>query len=427
MSPLGIDLRLAGAVLLLSPTLLAQTARPRPASVAPKPSAVEPTGPTVLFDTSMGRLTCRLYTTQAPELTANFVGLAQGSADWKDPATGEVQHGKPFFDGTGLFGSTDSIGGGDRVGSGQGTAGDPLDTPKPNGLIFDRPGRLAMSVIQGKLSRSMFFITEHADAEIDRAGRGIIFGQCDPASADKVAEMSHALLSVDNHPAKPISLNKISVLQPGDALPPIAPDVPSESVLPQPLPFPGLDPMAPEPTGPTALIDTTLGRISCKLFDKEAPVATKTFIGLAEGTRDWNMPGTHATMHGKPFYNGLLFNRVIPDFMIQNQNYPGGSTGGGDIGIKYSIEIVPGLNFDRPGRLAMANSGPDTNDSSFFITDVPRHGGLDEHFTIFGQCDEASQKVVAAIARVPRDAHNRPTTPVVIRKVTIVTTDQKQP
>jgi cyclophilin family peptidyl-prolyl cis-trans isomerase len=426
MSPLGINRRLAGAFLLLSPFALAQTGH-RPPPAAPKQSATEPTGPTVLIDTSMGRLTCRLYATQAPELTANFVGLAQGSEDWKDPASGELQHGKPFYDGTGLFGSTDAIGGGDRMGSGKGTAGDPLPALKPNGLIFDRPGRLAMSVIEGKLSRSMFFITQHADAEIGRAGRGVIFGQCDPASSDKVAEISHTLLSVDNHPAKPISINKISVIQQGDPLPPIAPDVPSASVLPQPMPYPGLDPMAPDPTGPTALIDTTFGPISCRLFDKEAPVATKTFIGLAEGTRDWTMPGTHAVMNGKPFYNGLLFNRVIPDFMIQNQNYPGGSTGGGDIGIKYSIEVVPGLNFDRPGRLAMANSGPDTNDSSFFITDAPRHGGLDEHFTIFGQCDDASVKIVAAIARVPRDAHNRPLKPVSIRKVTITRPDQKQP
>ncbi len=375
-----------------------------------------------MIDTSMGRLNCRLYATQAPELTENFIGLATGTQDWKDPSTGEVQHGKPFYDGTGLFGQTDAVGGGDRLGMSRGTAGDPLPTPKPNGLSFDRPGRLAMSVIQGQLSRSMFFVTQHADAEIDKAGRGIVFGQCDSSSADRVAEMSHALLSVDNHPAKPIAINKISVLQPGDPLPPIAPEVPSSSVLPQPIPFPGLDPMAPEPTGPMALIETSLGKISCKLFEKEAPVATKTFIGLAEGTRDWTHPETRAVMHGKPFYNGLLLNRVIPDFMIQNQNYPGGSNGA-DIGIKYGIEVVPGLNFDRPGRLAMANSGPDSNGSSFFITDAPRHGGLDEHFTIFGQCDEPSQKVVAAIARVPRDAHNRPLTPVVIRHITIA----KQP
>ena len=416
MPSVGINLRVAALLVMAGSFAVGQTAHPRAA--APKPSAIEPTGATVVIDTSMGRLTCRLYATQAPELTENFIGLATGTQDWKDPSTGEVQHGKPFYDGTGLFGQTGAVGGGDRLGMSRGTAGDPLPTPKPNGLIFDRPGRLAMSVIQGQLSRSMFFVTQHADAEIDKAGRGIVFGQCDSSSADRVAEMSHALLSVDNHPAKPIAINKISVLQPGDPLPPIAPEVPSSSVLPQPIPFPGLDPMAPEPTGPTALIETSLGKISCKLFEKEAPVATKTFIGLAEGTRDWTHPETRAVMHGKPFYNGLLLNRVIPDFMIQNQNYPGGSNGA-DIGIKYGIEVVPGLNFDRPGRLAMANSGPDSNGSSFFITDAPRHGGLDEHFTIFGQCDEPSQKVVAAIARVPRDAHNRPLTPVVIRHITI--------
>lgn len=416
MPSVGINLRVAALLVMAGSFAVGQTAHPRAA--APKPSAIEPTGATVVIDTSMGRLTCRLYATQAPELTENFIGLATGMQDWKDPSTGEIQHGKPFYDGTGLFGQTGAVGGGDRLGMSRGTAGDPLPTPKPNGLIFDRPGRLAMSVIQGQLSRSMFFVTQHADAEIDKAGRGIVFGQCDSSSADRVAEMSHALLSVDNHPAKPIAINKISVLQPGDPLPPIAPEVPSSSVLPQPIPFPGLDPMAPEPTGPTALIETSLGKISCKLFEKEAPVATKTFIGLAEGTRDWTHPETRAVMHGKPFYNGLLLNRVIPDFMIQNQNYPGGSNGA-DIGIKYGIEVVPGLNFDRPGRLAMANSGPDSNGSSFFITDAPRHGGLDEHFTIFGQCDEPSQKVVAAIARVPRDAHNRPLTPVVIRHITI--------
>ena len=416
MPSVGINLRVAALLVMAGSFAVGQTAHPRAA--APKPSAIEPTGATVVIDTSMGRLNCRLYATQAPELTENFIGLATGMQDWKDPSTGEIQHGKPFYDGTGLFGQTGAVGGGDRLGMSRGTAGDPLPTPKPNGLIFDRPGRLAMSVIQGQLSRSMFFVTQHADAEIDKAGRGIVFGQCDSSSADRVAEMSHALLSVDNHPAKPIAINKISVLQPGDPLPPIAPEVPSSSVLPQPIPFPGLDPMAPEPTGPTALIETSLGKISCKLFEKEAPVATKTFIGLAEGTRDWTHPETRAVMHGKPFYNGLLLNRVIPDFMIQNQNYPGGSNGA-DIGIKYGIEVVPGLNFDRPGRLAMANSGPDSNGSSFFITDAPRHGGLDEHFTIFGQCDEPSQKVVAAIARVPRDAHNRPLTPVVIRHITI--------
>jgi len=126
-------------------------------------------------------------------------------------------------------------------------------------------------------------------------------------------------------------------------------------------------------------------------------------------------------MHNRPFYSGnsLHFNRVLPDFMIQNQDVPGNA--GGDIGLpKYANEIVPNLTFDRPGRLAMANSGPGTNGSSFFITEQPRHSTLDNNYTIFGQCDDASVKIVSAISHVPRDAHNRPLTPVVIRRITIV-------
>ena len=101
--------------------------------------------------------------------------------------------------------------------------------------------------------------------------------------------------------------------------------------------------------------------------------------------------------------------------MIQNQDYPDNAP---DAGFAYSIETVPGLTFDRAGRLAMANDGPDKNDSSFFITDAPAHN-LDEKFTVFGQCDEPSTKLVSDIARVPRNAKNRPVTPVVIRSVTI--------
>ncbi|SNS36083.1 peptidyl-prolyl cis-trans isomerase A (cyclophilin A) [Granulicella rosea] len=383
-------------------------------------AAPTPTGPTVVFDTTMGRLVCRLYAAQAPELTANFISLATGAQVWKDPLTGVPQPGKPFYDGTAIYGLTDAVTGGDRVGGGLGTAGEPLPGAKTAGLAFDRPGRLAMAIRKGKISRSSFVISVHADAEMDENDRGAIFGQCDDATVELAAKISHLMLTTDNHPSSPVAINKISIVQPDQPLPPVAPDVPVASVVPQPTPPPVSTIAAPEPTGPTAKIETSMGTLTCRLFEKEAPVATGVFIGLAEGTKAWTMPHTHVTMRGKPFYNGLLFNRVLPDFMIQNQNYPGGSTGGGEIGIQYSIEIVPGLNFDRPGRLAMANSGPDENDSSFFITDAPRHSGLDDHFTIFGQCDDASVKIVSEIARVPRDAHNRPVTPVVIRRVTIV-------
>jgi len=174
---------------------------------------------------------------------------------------------------------------------------------------------------------------------------------------------------------------------------------------------------SPEPTGPTAVIETSMGTLSCRLFDKEAPVGVANFVGLENGTKEWKNPATHAVVRGKKFYDGLSFRRVIPDFMIQNADLPGDPSGDGDIGFHFANEIVPGLTFDRPGRLAYANAGPNTNESEFFITEVPNHR-LDGNYTIFGQCDDASVKVVDAIARVPRDEKNRPLTPVVIRRIT---------
>ncbi len=410
---------LPGAALaawIISTPLMAQATRPRPVAVSH--AGKTPTGPTAVMDTSMGRIACTLYATQAPELTANFIALAQGTQDWKNPATGAVEHGKPFYDGTAIFGLTAAISAGDRIGGGKGVAGDPLAVKKAKSLTFDRPGRLAMSIREGKISRSMFFITDHANAEMDEGNRGAIFGQCDGDAAGTVTSITHLLVATDNHPSKPVAINKITIVPPGEPLPSVAPNVDLATVVPQPTPMPGNFIPPPDPTGRTALIDTSMGQLTCRLFEKEAPIATGVFIGLATGTKDWTMPHTKRVMHGKPFYDGLLFNRVLPDFMIQNQNYPGGSTGGGEIGLAYDIESAPGLSFDRPGRLAMANAGPNTNDSSFFITEQPR-SALDNKFTIFGQCDEASVKIVSAIARVPRNAHNRPDTPVVIRRITI--------
>ncbi len=149
---------------------------------------------------------------------------------------------------------------------------------------------------------------------------------------------------------------------------------------------------SPEPTGPTAVIETTMGQITCKLFDKEAPIGVANFIGLAEGTKPWKNPSTHVVMHGRKFYDGLSFRRVIPDFMIQNADLPGDPSGDGDLGFHFANEIVPGLTFDRPGRLAYANAGPNTNESEFFVTVAPNHR-LDGNYTIFGQCDDASVKV----------------------------------
>ncbi len=186
---------------------------------------------------------------------------------------------------------------------------------------------------------------------------------------------------------------------------------------------------APEPTGPTVVIDTTMGRMVCRLFDKIAPVASANFIGLAEGSKDWTDATTHKKIHHQPFYDGVTFHRVIPGFMIQGGDRLG--TGMGDAGYYFDNETDPSLTFDVPGRLAMANAGPapnggGTNGSQFFITEVP-YPDLNGGYTIFGQCDAHSVLVVASIARVDRDAQDKPREPVIINKVTVVREGQPMP
>ena len=179
-----------------------------------------------------------------------------------------------------------------------------------------------------------------------------------------------------------------------------------------------------EPTGPTVLFDTTMGRMTCKFFDKEAPITVANFIGLATGTKPWVDPLTDKKVTGKPFYDGTTFHRVIPSFMIQGGDRRG--TGEGDAGYYFEDEITPALRFDIPGRLAMANSGPGTNGSQFFITEVPVPDLNGKH-TIFGQCDPHSVMIAASIARVERSPQDKPLTPVVVNKVTIVPVGQPIP
>ncbi len=178
------------------------------------------------------------------------------------------------------------------------------------------------------------------------------------------------------------------------------------------------------PTGPTALIDTSMGRLTCKLYDKQAPITVANFIGLAEGTKDWTDPTTLKKVHGQPFYNGTTFHRVIPGFMIQGGDRVGNGTG--DPGYFFEDEFDPNLAFDVPGRLAMANSGPATNGSQFFITEAAVPDLTGKH-TIFGQCDAHSVLLVASIARVERDANDKPNTPVLIKKITIIREGQPIP
>jgi peptidyl-prolyl cis-trans isomerase A (cyclophilin A) len=178
------------------------------------------------------------------------------------------------------------------------------------------------------------------------------------------------------------------------------------------------------PNGPTAIIDTSMGRITCQFYQKQAPNAVANFIGLAEGTKDWTDPTTKKVQHKKPFYNGTVFHRVIPEFMIQGGDPTG--TGMGEPGYKFEDEFDPNLNFDAPGKLAMANSGPNTNGGQFFITEQA-YDSLNQHYTLFGQCDDSSVLVVKTIARVERDGSDKPLTPVVLKKVTIVQEGQPLP
>ncbi len=167
---------------------------------------------------------------------------------------------------------------------------------------------------------------------------------------------------------------------------------------------------------PTAVIDTSAGKLTCKLFPEKAPIGVANFIGLADGTKDWTSPVTHAKKHGVPLYDGTIFHRVIPNFMIQGGDPAG--TGSGDPGYAFKNETSPDLKFDRPGKLAYANAGPDTNGSQFFITEVA-YPSLNGNYTIFGQCDDATVALVKEIARMGRDANDRPYRPVKINHITI--------
>ena len=163
-----------------------------------------------------------------------------------------------------------------------------------------------------------------------------------------------------------------------------------------------------------AAFDTSMGKIVCKLFEKETPVTVSNFVALAEGTKEWVDPKTGKKVKNR-FYDGLVFHRVIPNFMIQGGCPLGTGTGGP--GYQFEDEIVPSLKFDKPYLLAMANAGPGTNGSQFFITHIPTPW-LNGRHTIFGEVIEGKD-VVVAIGNVPKGSGDRPTTPVVIKKITI--------
>jgi peptidyl-prolyl cis-trans isomerase A (cyclophilin A) len=173
---------------------------------------------------------------------------------------------------------------------------------------------------------------------------------------------------------------------------------------------------------PTAVIDTTAGKMNCTLFPDKAPIGVANFIGLANGTKEWKNPVSGASKHGVPLYDGTIFHRVIPGFMIQGGD-PAGTGSGADPIKPFKNEVSPELTFDNAGRLAYANAGPNTNTSQFFITEVPFTGQqanmLNGHYTIFGQCDDASVALVKQIAAMSRDANDRPYRPIKINHIAI--------
>ena len=187
---------------------------------------------------------------------------------------------------------------------------------------------------------------------------------------------------------------------------------------PAPKPAPAKKtPGAAVPAGPpTAIIDTTSGKLTCTLFPDKAPIGVANFVGLARGTKPWSDPVSGKKVTGKPLYNGTIFHRVIPNFMIQGGDPKGDGTG--DPGYKFKNETSPDLGFDQAGRLAYANAGPGTNGSQFFVTEVP-YPSLNGGYTIFGQCDEASVELVKTIALAARDSNDRPYAPVKITKITV--------
>ncbi|WP_426749194.1 peptidylprolyl isomerase [Myxococcus sp. Y35] len=162
-----------------------------------------------------------------------------------------------------------------------------------------------------------------------------------------------------------------------------------------------------------ATLETNQGAIVVRLFSKDAPKTVANFVGLATGEKAWTDPKTGQRVEGKPLYDGVIFHRVIPGFMIQGGDPTG--TGRGDPGYRFEDEFQSGRTFDKPGLLAMANAGPGTNGSQFFITtSTPNY--LNNRHTIFGEV-VSGYDVVEKISNVKRDARDKPLEPVVIQKI----------
>ena len=168
-------------------------------------------------------------------------------------------------------------------------------------------------------------------------------------------------------------------------------------------------------SGTYAIFTTTEGKITVRLFESDAPITVKNFIELAEGAKEWVHPNTRAKSKNK-LYDSTIIHRVIPGFMIQGGDPAGNGMGGPGYRFQDETKGSP-HKFDKPGKLAMANAGPNTNGSQFFITVAPTPWLTGNH-TIFGEVVEG-QDVANKISLVPRGAQDKPKTPVVLKSVVI--------
>jgi peptidyl-prolyl cis-trans isomerase A (cyclophilin A) len=167
--------------------------------------------------------------------------------------------------------------------------------------------------------------------------------------------------------------------------------------------------------GTYARFETSMGSFVIELFANEAPNTVANFVGLAEGAKEWKDPQTNQTVKGRPFYDGVIFHRVIDGFMIQGGDPTG--TGMGGPGYRFPDEIHPSLKHSSEGVLSMANAGPNTNGSQFFITLTPAPH-LDGRHAVFGKVVEGME-VVKKIGKTETGRNDRPATDVVMQKVTI--------
>jgi peptidyl-prolyl cis-trans isomerase A (cyclophilin A) len=171
--------------------------------------------------------------------------------------------------------------------------------------------------------------------------------------------------------------------------------------------------------GVYALFETTQGDFTVKLYDDMAPNTVENFIELATGTKDWQHPVTSEAFQDTPYYDGIIFHRVIQGFMLQGGDPSGTGTGGP--GFRFGDEFHPGARHSKAGILSMANSGPNTNGSQFFVTLGPTPH-LDNIHSVFGEVVEGMD-VVMAIGNVPTGARDKPVEDVVMNSVTIQTVE----